>query len=79
MTLPQLLVMHGRMVALLSQAWRMRHELDDVEDFLDTLNGPYPFHIFDRCRSLLDDWIHWCTHLVRDLHEAILFHARNLD
>ena len=41
MTLPQLLVVHVRMVALLSQAWRMHHELDDVEDFLDTLNGPY--------------------------------------
>ena len=79
MTVIQRLAVHARMVVLLSRAWQMHHELDDIEDLLETLDIPYPFHFFDRCRALLDDWIFWCTNLVCNLHDAILNHVRHLD
>ena len=79
MTIQNLLVSHARVMAILFQAWRLRHELDDIEDFLETLNIPYPAHVFHHCRMALDEWIQWCTDLTWALHEAILFQVRNLD
>ena len=79
MTIQQLLISHARVVALLFQSWRLRHELDDIEDFLDALNVPFPAAVFHQCRTTLDHWIQWCTDLAYALHEAILFQARNLD
>ena len=79
MTILQLLALHARMVFLLSQAWQMRHELDHVEDLFEALEILYPSHFFDRCRSLLDDLIFYCTDLVCTIHGALLQNVRHLD
>ena len=79
MTMHQMLALHARLVLLLAQAWQMRHELDDIEDLFEQFEILYPAHFFERCRSLLDDWIFFCTDLVCTIHGAIVQFARHLD
>ena len=54
MTLQLVLAAHSRMTLLLHRAWRLRHLIDDFEDFLELSQYSYSVQLFSRCRALLD-------------------------
>lgn len=79
MTLQLVLAAHSRMTLLLHRAWRLRHLIDDFEDFLELSQYSYSVQLFSRCRALLDAWLMWSTSTLKSLHRTILHTVRDLD